>query len=696
MPGNRLESLHLTGAAVISLISLYLLIRIAVFEGLTSIITDESQYREFLLGLQSPYLLNPLFLALYRISTPLGENWYLGARLLNAVMLVAGLAGLQQLGSRLALRWWQKVTVITAGVCCGASTYALNIMPDLMLTVAVWWCVVLLVSGPRSLQRWEPVILGGAIGLTTLIKPHAIVLLPAFAAGLLVPTNESLPTDTPRRWRLMTIELSGILVAFCAIRWGLGYALAGQTALGLFGGRYEQLGQPFNAGMLSTVMWVMARHSTALLMLMPGLAATLLWTVLWLQRTKNACTDSKRSSKLSQKMRRLTTFLVVALLCSVGAYSIFTAKVATNINIQASLIHFRYYSYLFPIAIAWLMASQWPAKKPGLGWILGVGVVGSGLAVACFLNPTFAPQPSWVEAPVLAIVRRPWVASLLITAGTLLVAGRIRLDLLGMYATALFVVAEAAQFADSHQAMALSRPLRWAEKQLQKLSESSQTRSAYSIILGEAPHGIGGVSRRAAMQRCMGINFWSLNNSYVTSCLKSNQSSTPIVAAFSKSAFNPANHNLCPIDRIQLQGHALDSLYIWKTAGPLQIGQSAQQTNTSLSWHQVDTVGFNKPEHWGISTANPVALIHTHRPLPQKATLTFAARSINPGEVIDISVGSSIHTIKLRSSWQTYIVNLNNRSCIQTIKLTIKNGAQSIPAKQPAVALQWLKIYRPT
>ena len=82
--GIRLDNTDLISLALITCLCIS---KIASFSEYTSIVTDEVQYKEIILGLKEPHLFNPAYYKIYEIVKYAKGGWYLGIRLLNLLFM---------------------------------------------------------------------------------------------------------------------------------------------------------------------------------------------------------------------------------------------------------------------------------------------------------------------------------------------------------------------------------------------------------------------------------------------------------------------------------------------------------------------------------------------------------------------------------------------------------------------------------
>lgn len=176
---------------------------------------------------------NYLFSWVYSSSVFFGVDFYNYVKLLNFAFL-AGFGAVVYLLTKKTFSLWLSIVVSTASVIGPASLYGSVFMPEAMYMFFAALSFMLALKVPvSSLQgSWKLLLLaGGALGLTALVKPHALFLAVGFALFFIFST-EWRSLSTLKR----TVNAGVFLASTLLMKLVGGFLLAGPSGLTLFGG----------------------------------------------------------------------------------------------------------------------------------------------------------------------------------------------------------------------------------------------------------------------------------------------------------------------------------------------------------------------------------------------------------------------------------------------------------------------------
>jgi phosphoglycerol transferase len=177
---------------------------------------------------------NYLFSWLYSGTKICGDGFYACGKSLNVVFFLATLAIIFLITRRLLGVTWAAM-IATVAALSPMHVYVSYFMPEAMyfafITGSIW---LVLIAGQKHRFVWWA-FTGVALGLSALVKPHALFTLPAFLlfAVLIVWRAEG------GSLRRSLLAGAGQLGSFAAIKFGLGFIIAGPSGLTLFGSAYE-------------------------------------------------------------------------------------------------------------------------------------------------------------------------------------------------------------------------------------------------------------------------------------------------------------------------------------------------------------------------------------------------------------------------------------------------------------------------
>lgn len=176
---------------------------------------------------------NYLFNWVFSVTNLLGTEFYNFVKLLNFVFLF-GFGAITYLISRNFFGLWVSITIGLATVAGPASLYGTVFMPEAMyfFFAALTFYIALKVPAGSIKSNWKLVLLATiSLGLTSLIKPHALFLSLGFVLFFVFSS----------KWRIETIANRLVLSATFLLgsigtKLLFGFLFAGPNGLTLFGG----------------------------------------------------------------------------------------------------------------------------------------------------------------------------------------------------------------------------------------------------------------------------------------------------------------------------------------------------------------------------------------------------------------------------------------------------------------------------
>ena len=176
-------------------------------------------------------LSNYLFSLVMNTTTLCDKSFYSCAKFLNSIMFVLGVLFVFLIAYKfLSAQWAAFAASVTA-----FSPLAVQVsffMPEtmyFMAMTAIFWLAITAVEKQR-VSLW--LATGAALGAASLVKPHAIFLLPALILFTVIILTRSYPKQ---RFKVLATVIAQTTVFFFA-KLSIGYALAGAGGLRVFGG----------------------------------------------------------------------------------------------------------------------------------------------------------------------------------------------------------------------------------------------------------------------------------------------------------------------------------------------------------------------------------------------------------------------------------------------------------------------------
>jgi phosphoglycerol transferase len=360
--------------------------------------------------LVSAPLPNTLYLNIYHGAFWFGDNYLQVARFLNGLFFSLALFPIYGVARKVTSAPL-AVAAALAAVIGPASTYALFFMPEALYFLGFWAFIWCLFQRLHSHPLWAAISGGLALGALSLVKPHALQLLPITAVGFLVMAL------TERRlwpWERTIGQIALLFAGVALSRLALNLALSGSAdifSLGVyssFTAKTVHVSGGWGALLFHHLLFLLSLY------LLPVACLT-------------ACLFPGALSGLSGEDRGNRRFLFVLTPLILGTLmttaSQFTvAQAGKGIYETIDRLHGRYFNFAFPLLVicflaahpllgAWSRARRWTFAAV-------LSALSAGALVAARLNlgaTSFADYPDicWY---VLSHAFRPYMAVLLMIA----------------------------------------------------------------------------------------------------------------------------------------------------------------------------------------------------------------------------------------------------------------------------------------
>lgn len=284
-----------------------------------------------------------LYLFFFRLTSLCGDGFLECARTINNFFIVLTLPLIYAIARQLCSTLPALVVAILS-VAGPINSYAIYFMPEAMYFFGFWilsWIV--LTQNTLTLERYA-LLVGLALGLLSLVKIHALFLLPSLVCYVLYRGWRS--GDSSSLKSSVTAALI-LILAFAVTKLGLGYLFAGRAGVTFFGSLYgAQAGSLAQDKSLTDLVYSalvnLSGHGMALA-LMFGLPIV----VILVTRCRRSVLNENVNDLAKQDLIVYTTLVLVPLLMLVGY---FTASVSgTGPYENVGRLHMRYYNFALPL-----------------------------------------------------------------------------------------------------------------------------------------------------------------------------------------------------------------------------------------------------------------------------------------------------------------------------------------------------------
>lgn len=362
-----------------------------------AIFADEWYYSKMarLMPLSEAIVPSYLYLWLFRGSMACGDGFLDCVRVGNALFWVGG-GFLFYLVARNYMPRLLAIALVVAGLLAPTNLYTSFFMPEATYYfgfAALSWVAL----SPAAWTVPQRALAAGlVVGLMSLVKVHAVFLIPATSLFLAV-----LAWSDGGAGRLGKAVAAAVVapVAALLVKFGVGYLIAGEPALSVFGSFYgntaSSTGNTSKLALLGPAFINFRGHLMALAILASLPLAMLLHLVL--------SRAARRQSGTSLNRLQLWTFLMLG--STAGLTVAYTASISGIGPMEVLRLHLRYYSFVLPLLLM-LAANAFarppealPASSRRLAWLVTAFLL-AVLAFALWRLPTYAITP--VDAPEIS------------------------------------------------------------------------------------------------------------------------------------------------------------------------------------------------------------------------------------------------------------------------------------------------------
>ncbi len=374
-----------------------------------------------------------LYLWLFGAANACGDGFLECARGANTLLFVAG-APFLYLTARSVTGRATAAAIALMATLAPLNLYTAYFMPESVYYLG--FCILSWVALTRRHWHWalHALACGVLLGLMSLLKVHGVFLLPSLL--LFLAYSRWLAGPGWIGSALLSMAIGG--ASLFAVKFGLGYLLAGEAGLSLFGPFYGGGANAASAGdklRLLKPAFVIARAHLMLLALAFGVPMALL--------LQGLLRPARRADAGQADLVGIYTLLMLG--AAAGMTILYTATLAYPGTYEGLRMHVRYYSFVFPLL--WVVAAaavegRGQASR-GLRWTIAL-LLSAVLAIAVVKLPTYAVLP--VDSPEAFALRFElhWnyvILALQIGALLLWAAGRASAQRLFLFVvTPLFII----------------------------------------------------------------------------------------------------------------------------------------------------------------------------------------------------------------------------------------------------------------
>jgi phosphoglycerol transferase len=334
-----------------------------------------------------------LYLWVYRLTNTCGIGFLECARLLNSAFFIAATPFLY-LSFRRFTRPSIAAVLALVSICGPINTFTAYFMPESMYFFVFWAFFYFALMSCEAPSIKSSLMIGAILGLACLIKVHGLFLLGAYSLFKII----SIFTWPPqRRFKNAARELAVIWATCLLVRLLMGYALAGQHGLNLFGDFYleqahrTETRSPINEIIHNAIISGFGHILAICLMIGPLLVGFM--SILLSPRVE---------SSDSRKRVTILCLSILGVLVAITAY--FTGTISAGPSAESVYrLHLRYYDFCLPAMLLGVLAGHRSrAYDSKHRWLLIVfSIVVAAITLAGTAKYLHDYTPFLVDAPEL-------------------------------------------------------------------------------------------------------------------------------------------------------------------------------------------------------------------------------------------------------------------------------------------------------
>ncbi len=363
------------------------------------VMSDEYNYSKYsrLLPLADAIAPSYLYLAIYRATNLCGDGFYDCAKIVNALFFVASAPFIYLTARRTCSKNVSSFVALLA-LLGPINSYTAYYMPEALFFFSFWllaWFMLRL-DHSSNLKSW--CFAGILLGLSALVKPHALFFLPAIVIYILYVSRKK-----EGKWLLLpAFKNAGSFIVFSFLsKFLIGYFFAGGAGVTLFGPFYQKVASATPSDfqhylkVLTLFSESLKGHALAIC-LMFGLPIAVAIN------TSFKSIFSKTEIQADQK----TSFYSLAVLASlILIAALYTATTVANAGAafeSIARLHMRYYNFALPLLL--VIAASQLSLEPATSLYRWRAIIAFpiGIAILYAVYMRMAPYwPNYIDSPEL-------------------------------------------------------------------------------------------------------------------------------------------------------------------------------------------------------------------------------------------------------------------------------------------------------
>jgi phosphoglycerol transferase len=634
--------------------------------GLYPVVADEALYSNFsrLLPLADSQIPGYIYLAIYRLTNICGDGFYDCARILNAIFFVAAAPFIYLTARQVCTRSVASIVVLLA-LLGPINSYTAYFMPEAPYFFSFWLATwfILRLDNSTSLSSW--CFAGILLGLSALIKPHALLIMPGLVTYILFVSRKK-----EGAWVLQALCNVGVFIAFTFVfKFLISYLFVGKAGLTIFGPMYTSIATTPDISNfqryieLFTLSIESVRGHLLAICLMFGMPVTF-----GIYAFVNSVV-SKSEVKAYQKISGFAFVVLGNLILMTSVFSASVASFSVSIVEEIARLHMRYYDFALPLLLV-IATSQLTSESTAtirkwravLAFPIGASIL---YAAYTYLSPF---SPNSVDSPeIRGFISNPKVFYLLSGLSFSCLALWVYAARAGANAFVYLFMPLAVAFSTFN----INREVRWAlvpdvydKAAIFAKQYLSQEDRSKLVIVGSLPGSLY-------------LSLAFLDNPNIA------REPIPTGAAYDLSKLPPDKEWVLVIGDHALPENAVCQL----RANGFTLAHVNGRNTVAFKqpvWPCVisRTQGMSFTEPWGTWSSSDVVTLEFSGPLPQHFKLHLFARTMDTlaGKVFSAQVGDNTVRFVLSGSNEEKVLEFNNPERSKIIRFDMPPSA--LPEEQ--------------
>lgn len=629
----------------------------------TSVLGDEYTYNSMsrLMPLSAASIPGYLYLSIYKLTLVCGNGFMGCVKLFNSLFFVSA-APFIYLTARRYCGVRVSVIVVALSMLGPINSYTSFFMPEALFFLSFWIGMFYFLSLDASSPVKNWLIFGVIMGCTSLIKPHALFVVPGFCLCIFFFSYKNI-----ENWIATGLKNSALfVVTMLSTKFVISFLVAGKSGLTLFGNFYTSTLESNTTtiqrylDIISAAPKIAEGHILANALMFGCALAIIIFGTLKAFSNKTILAEDKFA------------FCTLALLLNlIAIVALFTASVAgTNIVETAFRLHMRYYDFMLPmlfIAVGSKINSVHDAAHK-YGRFALVVVLGAGICYAA-LNHMLPFTTSYIDNPELRgyTFNNKW----------LMVLAALSVFTLALWYKSVSAGAAGFLFVYLPLSIAVSTVYNTMEVR-QRMVPDAYDLGGMFVKSYLPPAELGSLVVVGDNPALVMRSLFYIDNIHATPD-RSYIPGEPYTAAQTPSdkkwilVFGDVDLVKGDFKVMRFNGYSLarkiSSLY------PLVIDFSTSSTPDSVT----KISGLSHVENWGSWSDGPNVAITFSQPLPAAFEIVITANAYGPNEdqVFDVEVDNKNYPLKLSGEMTSHTVRIDNPDKVD--KLLIKVPRPSSP-----------------